>query len=609
MSPRTFQNQAGSSAPPAPSSVLVDPLKPSISQSNSTECLDVLKFPDIPFTAGDISPSSTSSEMLETMQELGNYYSSGLGIQPLQVRFAGSEMSDFLHGMPVQLITSLNPANALPVPSHTSLVSSTSLEQPLTHSDPEQEPTDVPPSDASTHISRSLEIGDTPTEPSSTSSELSNQTDLSPRLLDVIKSNIMSLLDAQSGPPSLTSTYGSSDEATWKFPPAAGMAGMTNPEGMAHRRLERITIEDLVLSAFNRDDNTGIPNPDLCTICSRLGLTAQSFLPRGPYNTRIPREWDEKLFDRPFQEIQMENICPLCQLIRSAIGTACSTDAIDPGGLHCTLSMTMFSCYWDNQNFYESFRFLAVTLKNPGSGESIISVDLLPVESKRYPLGFIGRTVDSDQVSPTLIRRWLHQCEQVHGSKCASMEFQHYPARNPSPAHPFTRFVGLLPSLYFIDVHKNCLTTLPSPDRYIALSYVWGDCRTLRTTKDTLDGLMKSGSILAAQGRLPAVINDAIRLTMDLGERYLWVDSLCIVQDDYDTKQNTINKMNLLYENALLTIIAATGDNADAGLPGVRPHTRILKQESAIIAEDLKMIVPHYLKTLEHSAWASRAWT
>jgi len=189
------------------------------------------------------------------------------------------------------------------------------------------------------------------------------------------------------------------------------------------------------------------------------------------------------------------------------------------------------------------------------------------------------------------------------------MEFQYYSTSDSSPSQLSTGFINLLPSLHFIDVDKNCLTTLQSPDRYIALSYVWGACKTLHTTKNTLGGLMKSGSLLAAQDQLPAVIKDAMRLTKDLGEHYLWVDCLCIVQDDYTAKQDTINKMNLLYENALLTIIAATGDNADAGLPGVRPNTRVLNQESAIITEDLKLIAPHSLKVLERSTWASRAWT
>lgn len=57
-------------------------------------------------------------------------------------------------------------------------------------------------------------------------------------------------------------------------------------------------------------------------------------------------------------------------------------------------------------------------------------------------------------------------------------------------------------------------------------------------------------------------------LVRSLGERYLWVDALCIVQDDEASKLQNIDRMAPIYPGAKLTIIAADGD-ADYGLRGL----------------------------------------
>lgn len=59
-----------------------------------------------------------------------------------------------------------------------------------------------------------------------------------------------------------------------------------------------------------------------------------------------------------------------------------------------------------------------------------------------------------------------------------------------------------------------------------------------------------------------------------LGERYLWVDVLCIIQDDEKSKALFISQMDIVYHHALLTIVAMSGQDANSGLPGLRPFTR-----------------------------------
>ena len=79
----------------------------------------------------------------------------------------------------------------------------------------------------------------------------------------------------------------------------------------------------------------------------------------------------------------------------------------------------------------------------------------------------------------------------------------------------------------------------------------------------------------------PKTIRDAITLTQELGIRYLWVGSLCIVQDDMDGKASLI-EMHQVYHSSYLTIIAGVGDHADFSLSGVQSRTRALQSVEEI---------------------------
>jgi hypothetical protein len=356
---------------------------------------------------------------------------------------------------------------------------------------------------------------------------------------------------------------------------------------------------------------------NLCSECGSLDLTAEHFLPRGPHPNVIAREGYHKLRERPFADFQKEAGCPLCSLICHAVEQSCLKNSVKSSGLHCVISMVKFSCFWDNMKDCESFRYLAVECGNSEVDdlkefEPLFTVDLIPVQSEQYPLAFIGRALDPVRISPELVRSWLRQCEHSHGLHCSAIA--RYPGQKPvedwmSAPEGKARYEELFQHLYFIDVHLGCLTRLASGGRFIALSYVWGTCKSLCAVRDNLATLMEPGSLLRAKEDLSAVVRDAIALTSDIGERYLWIDSLCIIQDDDDSKQRTIDKMNLIYENAIMTIIAASGADASAGLPDWKPNSRTTTQKSALIAPGLKLISPTSLKGLKDTVWGSRAWT
>ncbi|KAN0089660.1 HET domain containing protein [Hyaloscypha variabilis] len=87
---------------------------------------------------------------------------------------------------------------------------------------------------------------------------------------------------------------------------------------------------------------------------------------------------------------------------------------------------------------------------------------------------------------------------------------------------------------------------------YIALSHCWGKTPIVRTTKAAL-ARRKQGIDISL---LPPAFQDAIVITRRLDVRYLWIDSLCIIQDDPLDWQTESARMSTIYQQALLTISA-----------------------------------------------------
>lgn len=97
---------------------------------------------------------------------------------------------------------------------------------------------------------------------------------------------------------------------------------------------------------------------------------------------------------------------------------------------------------------------------------------------------------------------------------------------------------------------------------YIALSHCWGGNSHVQTTITTLPVYVSKIDV----NILPKTFADAIQTTRQLGVRYLWVDSLCIVQDSRIDWEREASHMGAYYRHALVTISAAHGSKSDAGL-------------------------------------------
>ncbi|ETS76013.1 hypothetical protein PFICI_12957 [Pestalotiopsis fici W106-1] len=98
--------------------------------------------------------------------------------------------------------------------------------------------------------------------------------------------------------------------------------------------------------------------------------------------------------------------------------------------------------------------------------------------------------------------------------------------------------------------------------KYVALSYCWGDQKgQLTSNKSTLPKLRAGISVQ----KLPATLRDAVTVTATLGLRYIWIDSICIIQDDKDDWKQEAGKMSTVYAQSLVTIIASSADSCSEG--------------------------------------------
>ncbi|KAI0006807.1 heterokaryon incompatibility protein-domain-containing protein [Xylariaceae sp. FL0662B] len=109
---------------------------------------------------------------------------------------------------------------------------------------------------------------------------------------------------------------------------------------------------------------------------------------------------------------------------------------------------------------------------------------------------------------------------------------------------------------------------------YVALSYCWGGPQPLTANNGNMRQLV-DGIELSA---LPQTLQDAVLATRRLGFRYLWVDAICIIQDNDEDKMREIGRMGKIYRNATVTIVASYSRSASGGF--LKPDIKLAETPS-----------------------------
>lgn len=160
-----------------------------------------------------------------------------------------------------------------------------------------------------------------------------------------------------------------------------------------------------------------------------------------------------------------------------------------------------------------------------------------------------------------------------------------------------------------IDVHRMCLASIPDGARYVTLSYTWGRVKQFVLTKKNESSLWYDGSLQCEWNHVPKTIQDSIKLVREIGERYLWVDAICIIQDDPQDQQEQIAEMGDIYGNSILTICICCGEDASYGIPGIESGTRKTFQVIELVG---KLAIGNDILDSSDTTnikWNTRAWT
>lgn len=153
-------------------------------------------------------------------------------------------------------------------------------------------------------------------------------------------------------------------------------------------------------------------------------------------------------------------------------------------------------------------------------------------------------------LSPEVLRDFLPDCRNRHDVCNNSMD-----ARMP------TYLVEILDDPTSASDPALRLVHQPSGVDYAALSYCWGGDQRVKLTLSTIAEF--TGAVQYSQ--LPKTLQDAVITAQMLGLKFLWIDALCIVQDDAVHTAREIAMMPSIYQNAYITIYAARARGADQG--------------------------------------------
>jgi hypothetical protein len=207
------------------------------------------------------------------------------------------------------------------------------------------------------------------------------------------------------------------------------------------------------------------------------------------------------------------------------------------------------------------------------------------------------------------IRSCLATCVDTHTKICP-----HPIGRDPQGAR------DLPPRLYDIRHKKIVLGSalaVSNDTRYIALSYVWGKAvkKGIRTVSANVEKRLE-GFDLTTHEDCPHTYRTAVRFAEGLGFHYIWIDSICMIQDDQSDRilhfRHFEKGVGQIYEDAHLTL-CCIGDGADYNILSDRqaePEQKSVK----INFDGAPLVIMPKITQLSNlvdkpGAWGTRGWT
>ncbi|KAK0737889.1 heterokaryon incompatibility protein-domain-containing protein [Schizothecium vesticola] len=284
------------------------------------------------------------------------------------------------------------------------------------------------------------------------------------------------------------------------------------------------------------------------------------------FATRPPMPYDVSVFLCDF-ELSAKRGCPGCAIIATGVELCCqprlhpdSTENVAPHSV--VMSKPLPVCF--NARAAETVSLGAHRGTVRWSGDQLRNREFdTPIEffiphdirlGPSWPaIGLAAPVPETNGSEPSLqhLEKWLNRCRQHH-QICGS-------------GKPYTpRRILELGDMHLppsVRLHE------PSPGEeleYLCLSYRWSATPTLQTLKANVD----NHKLDIPWDHLPLAFQQLCAVASRLRLRYMWIDALCIIQDDEHDKVLDIAVMDSIYEAAVVTIVSAWASGPEQGLFG-----------------------------------------
>ncbi|KAJ4296347.1 hypothetical protein N0V90_006392 [Kalmusia sp. IMI 367209] len=344
--------------------------------------------------------------------------------------------------------------------------------------------------------------------------------------------------------------------------------------GVQCTRCASLTIEhlvDLAYKKFSRDE--GVPKAacyvlhdsieDLetaakagCEFCDLL-LTCFKAYQRGPNDYGwIARNWQPEKCEQEWSLYTLSKQLS-CSNVRICL-TSCDLDqdaSFDDVKVLDALQVALgpyslgdqpeVDIYDEPEEDPDEFPFLRLTLTTSRANHAE-----KPAICGRFRIGrlAVDQSLDAES-NIEIAKEWLLECQTSH-PKCLGHNTSELP----------TRVIDVGKREDWTDV--RIVHGRGKASAYTALSHCWGGPITPVLTTRTIDRFQ----LRLPFHELPANFQDAISITRRLGVGYIWIDSLCIIQDSRADWEEESKRMGQIYRDSTLTISAMASPGSKHGI-------------------------------------------
>ncbi|KAH8710028.1 heterokaryon incompatibility protein-domain-containing protein [Phaeosphaeriaceae sp. PMI808] len=178
-----------------------------------------------------------------------------------------------------------------------------------------------------------------------------------------------------------------------------------------------------------------------------------------------------------------------------------------------------------------------------------------------------------------LAKQWVYNCDAQH-TDCKGLSTCPLPKRILDVGQPEPGQGRVLKgrNICLYETKGECV-------EYVCLSHCWGTAPMFQTTQENIHTRLQSIQF----NHLPKTFQDAVEITRELKVRYLWIDSLCIIQKDQRDWIEQGLQMHEIYGNAFLTLAASRCRGPNEGLFSVSADYKLENMVSLLEDREFTM--------------------